>query len=610
MWALRRASVRLSLRSQGFSLGASTASCIKLMPAAVEDGAGISGYFQITCSKVLSTMTCYHAGHSSPKFIMSRRELSSQADANSMNNDDDLDEALSYELQTRGINDEVETDLGDDDENVNKSHDEMELSDTEIDPIEKKSLRSKHLSKIFTAIIKAPGLSVRSALDKWIEEGKDISRQEISLALVNLRRRKMYGRALQLFEWLELNKKLEFLEQDYASRLDLIAKLRGMPMAEKFIDSVPKSFRRELLYRTLLANYVSQNKLNKAEATFNRMKDLDLPRTAFACNQMLLLYKRVDKKKIADVLLLMENENVKPSTLTYKILIDTKGSNDIAGMEEIVETMKTEGIEPDLQTQAALARHYISAGLNERAEAILKEMEGENVKKKQWVCPTLLCLYAKLGKADEVERIWKVCESSPRIEDCMSAVEAWGALNKIDKAEEIFEIMSKKWKLSSGNYNVLLKVYLNHNMLLKGKDLVKRMLDSGCKLNLLTYNALVKLHVQAGEVEKANSLLQTAIQQNRNKPLFDTFMAIMEEYAKSGDIHNAEKIFYQMRKAGYISRFTQYQVLIQAYINAKQPAYGISERMKADNIFPNKAMSKQLVQINPFEKIAVLALLD
>ncbi|MED6112329.1 hypothetical protein PIB30_060729 [Stylosanthes scabra] len=607
MWALRRASVRLSLRSRGLSLGGS---CIKLMPAvSVEDGAGICRSSQIECSKVLSPMTCYHTGHSSPKLTVSRRELSSQADANSKNNDDGLDEALSYELQTQGINDE-ETDLGDDDEDVKKPQDEMELSDTENDPTDKKSRHRKGLSKLFMEIIKAPGLSVRSILDKWIEEGKDISREEISLTLVNLRRRKMYVRALQLFEWLESNKKLEFQERDYASQLDLIAKLRGLPVAEKFIDRVPRSFRRELLYRTLLANYVSQNKLNKAEATFNRMKDLDLPRTSFACNQMLLLYKRIDKKKIPDVLLLMEKEDVKPSPLTYKILIDTKGSADIAGMEEIVQTMKSEGVEPDLQTQAALVRHYACAGLNEKAEAILKEIEGENVKEKQWVWPTLLNLYAKLGKADEVERIWKVCESRPRLDDYMSAVEAWGVLNKIDKAEETFEIMSKKWKLSTGNYNVLLKVYLNHNMLSKGKDLFKRMSDSGCKVNILTCNTLVKLHVQAGEVEKAESLLQTAIQQNRVKPLFDTFMAILEHYAKKGDIHNAEKAFHRMRQAGYISRFSQYQVLIQAYINAKQPAYGIVERMKSDNIFPNKALAKQLAQIDPFKKSAVADLLE
>ncbi|TKY53764.1 Pentatricopeptide repeat-containing protein mitochondrial [Spatholobus suberectus] len=612
MWALRRASLRLS-RSQGHNAGATCASRVKLLPTTcVENEAGIPLSYQITYGRFLSADAFCRTGRASLKFAVSRQELSSQAGASSTkeDDDDDLEGGLS-ELEIHGSNDESDADLSDGDEDGGKPHDELELSDAEIDPTKKRPQGRQTQSELFKAILNAPGLSVHSALDKWVEEGKELSRKEISLAVRNLRRRKMYGRALQLFQWLESNKKLEFVESDYASQLDLIAKLRGLPKAEKYIESVPESFRGELLYRTLLANCASQNNLSATEKIFNKMKDLDFPLTAFACNQLLLLYKKVDKKKISDVLLLMEKENVKPSAFTYRILIDTKGqSNDIDGMEQIVETMKAEDIEPDIQLQAVLVRHYTSAGLKEKAEAILKEIEGENLKENQWVCATLLRLYANLGEADEVERIWKVCESKPRIDDCLAAVEAWGKLKKIEEAEAVFEMMSKKWKLSAKNYSVLLKIYANNKMLKKGKDLIKRMADSGCKIGPLTWDALVKLYIQAGEVEKADSVLQKAIQQNRVQPMFTTYMAILDQYAKRGDIHNSEKIFHRMRKAGYTSRISQFQVLIQAYINAKVPAYGIRERLKADNLFPNKTLANQLALVDAFRKNAVSDLLD
>lgn len=401
------------------------------------------------------------------------------------------------------------------------------------------------------------------------------------------------------------------MESDYASKLDLIAKLRGHQKAEKYIESVPQSFRGELLYRTLLANCVSQNDLVASERIFNKMKDLDLPLTSFTSNQLLMLYKKVDKKRIADVLLLMEKENVKPCLFTYKILVDTKGqSNDISGMEQVLETMKAEGIEPDIKLQALLATHYTSAGLNEKAEAVLKEIEGENLEQNQWVCATLIRLYANLGMADEVERIWKVCESKPRMEVCLAAVEAWGKLKKIEEAEAVFEMASKKWKLNAKSYSVLLMIYANNKMLKKGKDLVKRMADSGLELGPLTWNALVKLYIQAGEIEKAHSILQKAIQRYGLKPMFSTYMTILEQYAKRGDVHNSEKIFHEMRKSGYTCRLSQFQVLIQAYINAKVPAYGFRERMKADNIFPNKSVAAQLLLVDAFKKNAVSDLLD
>ena len=65
-----------------------------------------------------------------------------------------------------------------------------------------------------------------------------------------------------------------------------------------------------------------------------------------------------------------------------------------------------------------------------------------------------------------------------------------------------------------------------------------------------------------------------------------------------------------MRQAGYVSRMRQFQALLQAYVNATVPAYGFRERMKADNIFPNKSLASQLAQVDAFRKTAVSDLLD
>lgn len=417
---------------------------------------------------------------------------------------------------------------------------------------------------------------------------------------------------MQLLEWLESKNHLEFVQSNYASRVDLIAKLRGVHRAEEYLKQIPESSRDELVYRTLLANCVSANNVKKSEGLFNKMKSLGLKTTSFSCNQLLLLYKRTDKKKIGDVLLMMEKENIKPTVFTYQVLIDAKGqSNDIPGMEEVLQTMKTEGLAPSTQLQASLARHYVSAGLKDKAESVLKEMEGEDITKNRWACPSLMTNYASLGKADEVARIWKVCESDPWLSECVAAIEAWGQLGKIENAEAVFEqIMGKVKKPSSKQFTCLLKVYANHKMLAKGKDLVKRMAGIGCQLGPLTWDALVKLYVGAGEVEKADTILEKATKQKRGKPLFSSYLAILDKYASKGDVHNAEKTFVMMRQAGYTGRIRQYQALLQAYITAKKPAYGFSDRMKADNIFPNRSVGSQLARVDPFRKSPVAELLE
>ncbi|CAJ1915054.1 unnamed protein product [Sphenostylis stenocarpa] len=606
MWALRRASI--PLRTRGFKV---RTSCVKLArTSCVEEESGITESHGITYGGLLLQNTGFHSGQSAfLNFTVGRRELSSS----STKEDDDLEDGFS----------ELETPAGDGNESDNLLASDADLSDddgdkknveephNEVDEAVQQKGRGRVESKLFNEIVNVPVVSIHLALEKWLEEGNELKREEVSQAMVCLRRRKMFVKALKLSEWLESKNQFEFIQRDYASRLDLIAKTRGLHKAEFYIESIPESCSRDIMYGTLLANCVSQNSVKKAEEVFNKMKDLGIPVTVFACNQLLLLYKRNDKKKIADVLLLMENENIKPSSLTYTILIDTKGqSRDIDAMDQIVDRMKAQGIEPDIKTQAVLARHYITAGLKGKAETLLKQMEGENLKQDRWLSHILLPLYANLGKVDEVGRIWNVCETNPRYDECLAAIEAWGKLNKVDEAEKVFEAMIKKWKLSSKTVSVLLKVYANNKMLMKGKDLIKRMGDSGCRIGPLTWDAIVKLYVRAGEVEKADSVLQKAAQQSQMKPIFSTYLTILEQYAERGDIHNAEKIFLRMKQADYPSKPKMYQVLMNAYINAKVPAYGIRDRLRADDILPNRALGNLLIQVDGFRKNPVFDLLD
>ncbi|KAB5519310.1 hypothetical protein DKX38_023629 [Salix brachista] len=613
MLALRRACNPLKFR--GFSGGTSRACCAKseIVFSYVEGKATVVESPQ----PVSERPRFYHSTNIGSKFYLEKRGFASQAGAEGSESDDDLEDEFS-ELETPPSANEsvvnVDQLISDDDINDigEPSQNALELSDNETDPAEKKLPRKKAPSELFKAIISAPGVSVHSVLDKWVAEGKDLDQFEISNAMFHLRKRRLFGRALQLSEWVEANKRKDFDERDYASRLDLIAKVRGLHKAEVYIEKIPKSFKGEVIYRTLLANCVAVNNVKKGVEVFNKMKDLELPITIFSYNQLLLLYKRHDKKKIADVLLLMEKENVKPSLFTYILLIDTKGqSNDIAGMDQIAETMKAEGIEPDIKIQAIMARHYVSGGLKEKAEIVLKEMEGGNLDEHRWACQFMLPLYGSLGKADEVSRLWNFCKKSPRLDECVAAIEAWGQLKNIPEAEAVFELMSKTWKkLSSKHYSTLLKVYANHKMLSKGKDLIKQMGDSGCRIGPLTWDALIKLYVEAGEVEKADSILNKAAQQNQMKPMFSSYMIVMEKYAKKGDIHNAEKMFHRMRQAGYQARSKQFQTLIQAYVNAKAPCYGMRERLKADGLFANKAVAAQLAQVDAFKRTVVSDLLD
>lgn len=627
MWSLRRAVN--PLRKQGSWVVTSRSYFTQLEVDSCSSGncnARLSRTLQLLTDRSQSSTRFLNTKCSSESLFIRTHSFSSQAGTKSSGEEDDPLEDGFSELETSvklvqedsAYGDELSSEpehLVEDVANgeVEGPEDELDLSDTEIDT-SKKSDGKVESGNLVKAITTAPALSIHKVMTKWVEDGNEIYRPVMAATMIKLRKLRMYSKALQLSDWLQSNNNYEFTYRDYASRLDLISKLRGVQKAEDYLGQIPKSFRNEYVYRTLLANCVSQGNVNKAEKVFNQMKDLKLPLTSFACNQLLILYKRFDKKKIADILLLMEQENVKPSLFTYKILIDVKGQvNDISGMEKIVDTMKAEGIDPDFPIKCILARHYASGGLQEKAEAVLKEMEGAHAKENRWVCTYLLPLYAGLGKADDVERIWQVCESNPRLSECVAAIGAFGKLGRIEEAEAVFDMMAKKYnKLSSIHYSALLRVYAENKMLEKGKDVVKRMAESNCYIGPGVWDALVKLYVDAGEVEKADSILHKAVEQNksRQKPLFTSYITIMDQYAKRGDVHNTEKMFNKMRKAGYVRRIRPFQSLLQAYINAKAPPYGFIDRMKADNIFPTRSMMAQLAQVDAFRRTAISDLID
>ncbi|KAL5198271.1 hypothetical protein ABZP36_001783 [Zizania latifolia] len=459
---------------------------------------------------------------------------------------------------------------------------------------------------LFQIVLDVPSNSFRNVLDKWIEDGNHLDRNEVKLVLSRLRKQRLYRKALQFMEWIERGKLLNFEEFDYACHLDLIARHNGIKNAQGYIKRVPLPFRNEVLYETLLVNCVCVGNIQKAEEVFKEIKDLSLPLTVSACNQMILLYKRFARGKVADILILMEKENIKPSSFTYKVMIDFKGrSNDLPGMELILSEMKACGIEPDVATQTMVAKFYMYGGLTEKAEAIVKELEMQLLKDHRHAIRSLLHLYAALNKPDDVARIWKLC-TEPRFEDFLAAIKAWGQLGHIEQAEETFEALLKMpelEKLSFKFYIAMLNVYADNKLLVKGKHFVERMSRDGCPIGPLTWDAIINLYVKSGEVEKADSFLLNVAEENHDRrPLFTSYIVLMKAYAKRGDIYNTEKIFDRLKKVEYPGQTLPYHVLLEAYVNAKVPAYGFLQRMSGHKVRPTTKVYTDLRFLDTLQK--------
>ena len=149
----------------------------------------------------------YELTVSARSFLWSRN-LSSQAGAKSSDGEDELEDGFS-EIETPPESDKIEdvADKEDVDAGVEGDISELELygtaenvlseDETELSD-EKKAARSDTASALFRTLMDTPRVAIDSALDKWVSEGKPLGRAEVSQVMLNLRRRRFHGKALQV----------------------------------------------------------------------------------------------------------------------------------------------------------------------------------------------------------------------------------------------------------------------------------------------------------------------------------------------------------------------------------------------------------------------------
>lgn len=156
---------------------------------------------------LLSSTRFYNSSSSSSKFHREVRTFSSQAGAKSSGEDnDDLEDGFS-ELETpldkaQGStsgdeSDDSKSDISEEDVDDDLQN-ELETFDTETAVREKKSRRTRASSAMTKVILASPASSVSTVLNKWVEEGNEVTQTEVSLTMLHLRKRRMFVKALQV----------------------------------------------------------------------------------------------------------------------------------------------------------------------------------------------------------------------------------------------------------------------------------------------------------------------------------------------------------------------------------------------------------------------------
>ncbi|XP_078161593.1 tetratricopeptide repeat (TPR)-like superfamily protein [Carex rostrata] len=451
--------------------------------------------------------------------------------------------------------------------------------------------------------------SVRSELETFLKSRKRVFKWEVGVTVRKLRDHKRFKTALKLYEIME-KRGMNPTIPDLAIRLDLISKTRGIQAAEEFFMNLPEASKSHLTYGPLLNSYCKELLTDKAEALFEKMKELNFAQTAMSYNSLMTLYTKTNNhEKVPKIIQEMKNNDVLPDCFTYNVWMRSLAAmGDVSGVDRILEEMKRDGrVAPDWTTYSNLASIYADAGLFQKAEMALKELEKRNTSNDIVGYQFLITLYGRTGNLVELHRLWRSLKLKyPQRMANMSylnMIQVLTNLKDLTGAEAIF----KEWELKCKDYdiriaNAMIKAYIKEGNFDQADCIKKHAKMRGGRPNAKTWELFMEYYLEKGDLKMAHWCADRAIKKGRSLgrpwvPSRDVVVTLIGFFEGIKNVGGAEKFVNLLKTLGMNLEKEVFEALIKVYVSAGKKCPAMKNRLKVENVAVCEEVQKLLDSI-------------
>ncbi|GAB2297426.1 hypothetical protein Dimus_031530 [Dionaea muscipula] len=448
-------------------------------------------------------------------------------------------------------------------------------------------------------------ISVRRQLNEFLKSRKRVYKWEVGDTIRKLRDRKRFYPALKLSDAMS-RRGMNMTVSDQAIHLDLIAKTHGIDAAENYFIDLPETSKNHLCYGALFNCYCKELMTEKAEALMEKMKELGLSLTSLSYNSLMTLYTKVGQpEKVSAVIQEMKAFDIMPDLFTYNVWMRAlAASSDISGVERILDEMKRDGrVDADWTTYSNLASIYVDAGLFEKAEKALKELEKRNTSRSLSPYQFLITLYGRTGNLLEVYRVWRslrlAFSKTPNI-SYLNMIQVLVKLKDLPGAEKCF----KEWESGCSTYdirvaNALIGAYVNDGLLEKAQKLKQIAQMRGAKANAKTWEIFMDHHLKEGEIKLAVDCISNAVSIGRGNgskwvPATEIVKSVTGHFEREKDVDSTERFIEILKKADDKVEVELFESLIRTYAATGKISPSLRHRLKMENVEVNDECKRLL----------------
>ncbi|KAF9619836.1 hypothetical protein IFM89_009587 [Coptis chinensis] len=438
------------------------------------------------------------------------------------------------------------------------------------------------------------GESVSKTMNEYVREGKTVRKNEIESCVKQLRKFKRYHHALELMEWMETRgNNLSY--SDYAVRLDLLSKTKGLNKAVEYFDNLPDLAKNHLTYGALLNCYCKNENTEKALDLFEKMSEKNIASTLAFNNLMTLHMKLGEPEKVPLLLLEMKEKSISPDTFTYNIVMASHAATkDIEGVERVLKEMETKDSERcDWSTYSNLASIYIKAGTIDKANLALIELEKKMKPSYRTAYHFLISLYASTSNLSEVHRVWSSLKSALPTTNNLSYLVMLQSLSKLDDLDGLTKCF-KDWETSCSSYdmrlvNTVVSAYLRRDMVKEARLICEDAIKRGPGLNYRTHELFMDFFIRNLQLDSALSCMEACIsivkkkKKNEWKPTPERVMAFLKHCEKQKNVTDAEEFCKMLKNVDCLDS-NAYCLLLSTYIAANKKEPGMRKRLEMDCI--------------------------